>query len=191
MALTDPGPGTGPGHGTLPGHQAQHEQTWPRPGPPARLARLNTGGMLYGTLVAASALAVASGRGDSVLDTVDAMASTVMIYWLAHIYTVTISGRQAGPVVPLWRRMRACAWHESPILLGGLPPLVVFVGLELAGVGLRADAVAALGTSIATLAVDGFLAGRQAGVRGWQLGTEAGLAAVFGVLIALLMVSLH
>ncbi|HEY6279562.1 MAG TPA: hypothetical protein VIX86_24900 [Streptosporangiaceae bacterium] len=159
--------------------------------PPGWLRRLNTGGMLYGTLVAASALAVASGRGDSVRDIVDAMASTVVIYWLAHVYTATISAHQAGPRIRLWRRIHAAAWHEAPILLGGLPPFAVFVGLELAGVGLRADAVAALGTSIATLAVDGFLAGRQAGVRGWRLGTEAGLAAVFGGLIALLMVSLH
>jgi hypothetical protein len=147
--------------------------------------------MLYGTLVAATALAVASGQGDGVVDTVDAMASTVIIYWLAHVYTTAISGRQAGPEVRLRRRIRTAAWHEAPILLGGLPPVVAFVSLELAGVGLRADAIAALGTSIAMLAVDGFLAGRQAGVRGWRLGTEAGLAAVFGVLVALLMVSLH
>jgi hypothetical protein len=41
------------------------------------------------------------------------------------------------------------------------------------------------------LAAGGFLAGRQAGVRGWRLGIEVAGAAAFGLLLALLMVGLH
>lgn len=168
-----------------------------RPGPgvpagrPGPLARLNTGGMLYGTIVAAAALAVGSGRGDTAGDVIDAMASTLVIYWLAHVYAAMVSGRRAGSATPLRRRIRSSARHESPILVGGLPPLVIFITLTLAGVSIAVDAVAALGAAIGMFALDGFLAGRQAGVKGWRLEVEAGAAAVFGLMIAVLMVSLH
>jgi hypothetical protein len=158
---------------------------------PGPLARLNTGGMLYGTIVAAAALAVGSGRGDTAVDVIDAMASTLVIYWLAHVYAAMVSGRRAGSATPLRRRIRSWARHESPILVGGLPPLVIFIALTLAGVSIAADAVAALGAAIGMFALDGFLAGRQAGVKGWRLEVEAGAAAVFGLMIAALMVSLH
>jgi hypothetical protein len=167
----------------------------PEPKAPAgrlgRLARLNTGGMLYGTIVAAAALAVGSGRGDTAVDVIDAMASTLVIYWLAHVYAAMVSGRRAGSATPLRRRIRSSARHESPILVGGLPPLVIFLTLTLAGVSIAVDAVAALGAAIGMFALDGFLAGRQAGVKGWRLEVEAGAAAVFGLMIAVLMVSLH
>lgn len=162
-----------------------------RPGKLARLARLNTGGMLYGTIVVAAALAVGSGRGDTAGDLVDAMASTLVIYWLAHVYTAMVSGRQAGSATALRRRFRGSARHESPILAGGLPPLVVFTALTLAGVSIAVDILSALGAAIGMFALDGFLAGRQAGVKGWRLEVEAGAAAVFGLMIAVLMVSLH
>ena len=156
-----------------------------------RLARLNTGGMLYGTIVAAVALAVGSGRGDTAGDIIDAMASTLIIYWLAHVYTATVSGRRAGSATPLRRRFRGSVRHESLILVGGLPPLVVFTALALAHVSIPVAVLSALGTAIGMFALDGFLAGRQAGVRGWRLEVEAGAAAVFGGMIAGLMVSLH
>lgn len=153
--------------------------------------RLNTGGMLYGTLVAAAALAVGSGRGDTAGDIIDAMASTLVIYWLAHIYTAMVSGRRPGSAAPLRRDFRGSARHESPILLGGLPPLVVFAVLILAGAGIPVAVLSALGSAIGMFALDGFLAARQAGVKGWRLAMEASAAAFFGVLVALLMVSLH
>jgi hypothetical protein len=175
--------GTGPGQPGGPGEAPA--------APAGKLERLNTGGLIYGTIVSAAALTVSSGHGDTGGDIADAMVSTVIIYWLAHVYTATLSGRRAGSAIRLRRRVWAAAKHESPILAGGLPAVAVFAADTIAGVSITASVVAALGTAIVVLGAEGFLAGRQAGVRGWRLPVEVATAAVFGAMIALLLVALH
>jgi hypothetical protein len=182
-------PAGGPAAG---GKAAQPGGTGDAPAAPAgKLERLNTGGLIYGTIVSAAALTVGSGHGDTGGDIADAMVSTVIIYWLAHVYTATLSGRRAGSGVRLRRRVWAAARHEAPILAGGLPAVAVFVADTLAGVSIQVSVIAALGTAIAVLGVEGYLAGRQAGVRGWRLPVEVATAAIFGAMIALLLVALH
>ena len=158
-------------------------------GSPRGVAWLDTSGLLYGTIVSAAALAAGAGRGGTPGDMIDAMASTLVIYWLAHVYTATIGGYAAGTL--LWRRLVDAARGEASILLGGLPALTVVVIEYLTGVRLWLIVLSALGTAIVMLAVDGFLAGKHAGVRGWRLVVETAGAAVFGGLIAALLVSLH
>jgi hypothetical protein len=160
-------------------------------GPSGGRSALNTGGLIYGTIVAAAAVAVGSGHGDTPGDIVDAMAATVTIYWLAHVYTAALSGRRPGASPRLRGRAWAAARHEAPILVGGVPLLVVVVALWVAGLSVAVMAAAALGTAIGVLALEGLLAGRQAGVRGWRLPVESLAAALFGAMIAVLMTSLH
>jgi hypothetical protein len=170
---------------------AERPPTAPDGGPAGGRSRLNSGGLIYGTLVAAAAVAIGSTHGNTPGDLEDAMLSTVLIYWLAHVYTATLSGRRPGEGPPLWRRAWAGARHEAPILLGGVPLAVLVLALWLAGVNVNGIAIAALGTAIGLLAVEGGLAARQAGVTGWRLAAEAAGAAVFGALIGLLMAALH
>ena len=99
--------------------------------------------------------------------------------------------RRPGEGPPLRRRLWAAARHEAPILLGGVPLLLLVLILWIAGVSVNGMAAAALGTAIIVLAMEGFLAARQAGVTGWRIPVEALSAAVFGALIALLMAALH
>lgn len=160
-------------------------------GPEGARSPLNTGGLIYGTIVAAAAVAIGSVQGDTPGDIVNALVSTVSIYWLAHVYTATLSGRRPGSGQPLPHRAWASARHEAPILLGGLPSLVMTVCLWAAGVSVVPLAIAALATAIAVLAVEGFLAARQAGVSGWRLPMEVLSAALFGGMIGGLMVILH
>jgi len=162
----------------------------PRPGN-SRLATMNTGGLLYGTIVSAAALSVGAGRGDSAGNMIDAMISTLIIYWLAHVYTATVSGRSAGSAVPLRHRAGAAVRQEAAILAGGLPAVAAVVLENLAGVSLWICVLSGLGVAIVMLAVDGLLAGLHAGVKGWRLAAEIASAAVFGLLIALLLGSLH
>jgi hypothetical protein len=162
------------------------------PGPrrPGWLARVSPGGMIYGSIVVGAALAVSSGRGDTPWQVDEAMLSTVLIYWLAHIYIATLDHRHRGPG-GTGTRIRAAARHEAPILAGGLPAIAVFTVLWLTGVTVSADVIVTLCVTIATLALGGYLVGRQAGAKGWRLAAEAASAAVFGLLIALLLMSLH
>lgn len=160
-------------------------------GVPAWLARLNTGGLLYGTIVCASALTLGAGKGETEATVIEAMVSTLLIYWLAHVYTATVSGRQPGHAASLRRRIATSASREATILLGGLPALLTEIALSLAGVTIWVSVLSSVSVAIAMLVVDGVLAGMNAGVGGWRLGVEGASAAVFGGLIALLLVILH
>ncbi len=156
-----------------------------------KLSRLDAGGLLYGTIVSAAALAAGAGRGDTAARMIETMASTLIIYWLAHVYIATMSGRGSGSAAPLHRVVRKVARKEAAILAGGLPVLAAAVILSAAGVTLWVTVLCALGTAVAMLALGGFLAGRHEGARGWRLGAQTATASILGGLIALLLVALH
>jgi len=152
---------------------------------------MDVGGLLYGTIVSAAALAVGASRGDTVGGMFETMVSTLLIYWLAHIYVATVNARRPGVTIPLRRLIAASARQEAPILVGGLPAVLVVAILAIAHVSLWVTVVSDLITVIVVLVLDGLLAGLAAGTRGWRLGVEASIAAVFGGLIAALLFSLH
>jgi len=152
---------------------------------------VDVGGLLYGTIVSAAALAVGASRGDTVGGMFETMVSTLLIYWLAHIYVATVNARRPGVTIPLRRLIAASARQEAPILVGGLPAVLVVAILAIAHVSLWVTVVSDLITVIVVLVLDGLLAGLAAGTRGWRLGVEASIAAVFGGLIAALLFSLH
>ena len=152
---------------------------------------LDVGGLLYGTIVSAAALAVGASRGDTVGGMFETMVSTLLIYWFAHIYVATVNGRHPGGTIPLHRLIAASARQEAPILAGGLPAVLVVAILAIAHVSLWVTVLSDLITVIVVLVLDGLLAGLAAGTRGWRLGVEASIAAVFGGLIAALLFSLH
>jgi hypothetical protein len=147
--------------------------------------------LLYGTIVSAAALAVGAGRGETAFGMDEAMVTTLIVYWLAHIYIKTVSERRPGSATPLHRLLRHSAYEEAPILLGGLPAILLTTVLALAHAPLWQTVLAVLGLTIMVLVLEGAMAGVHAGVRGWRLAAEAGGAAVMGAIFAGLLVSLH
>jgi hypothetical protein len=150
--------------------------------------RLNVGGLLYGTIVSAAAMALGVNHGATVDRMIEAMSATLLIYWLAHVYTEAMSGRAPAS---LRRRVRAAAWHEATILLGGIPTLVMVIVLTLAGVSLWTTVLVTLALAVVVLGLDGYLAGRYVGLAGWRLAAESVGSALFGGLLAVLLVWLH
>ena len=65
--------------------------------------------------------------------------------------------------------------------------MLVVAILSISHVSLWATVLSDLATVIVVLVLDGLLAGLHAGARGWRLGVEAAVAAVFGGLIAALL----
>ena len=185
----------GPSRGAPEAGPAAPEAARPAPegAPEAKLhwAGLDAGGLLYGTIVSAAALAVGATTGDTVGGMFETMVSTLLIYWFAHIYVATVSARRPGNTVPLRRLIVTSARHEASILVGGLPAVLVVVILSIAHVSLWVTVLSDLATIIVVLVLDGLLAGLHAGVRGWKLGAEAAVAAILGGLIAGLLFSLH
>lgn len=158
---------------------------------PGWLARLNTGGLLYGTIVCAAALTLGAGQGETEASLIEAMTATLLIYWLAHVYTAIVSDRRPGENTVLRVRVAVAARREATILVGGLPALLTELSLALAGISLWISVLTSVCVAIVMLIADGVLAGLHAGVTGWRLVAEGAGAAVFGVVIAILLVYLH
>ena len=158
---------------------------------PGWASRVDSGNLLYGTIVSAAALAVGAGRGETAFGMDEAMVTTLIVYWLAHVYTKTVSERRPGSATPLHRLLRHAAYEEAPILLGGLPAIILTTVLAFAHAPLWPTVLAVLGLTIVVLVLEGAMAGVNAGVRGWRLAAEAGGAALMGAVLAALLVSLH
>jgi len=154
-------------------------------------SRIDPGNLLYGTIVATAALAVGASRGETAADMTETMATTLVVYWLAHIYIATVRERPPGSATPLHHLVWHAARNESAILAGGMPVVVVAAGLAVVGVSLWLSVLLDLGAATVVLVLVGLLAGLRAGVRGWRLGGEVVTAAVLGGILAALLVSLH
>ena len=156
-----------------------------------RAAEGNAAGLLYGALVSAAVIAVASGHAPTYGRVVLAVAVTLVVYWLAHVYTRVLAERLATPAAPLRDRARAAARHEAAILRGGLPSLLALVVTRLCGADVSTSAEVALWLTVGLLAATGYLAGYAAGSVGWRLAAESGGAALLGVIAVLLNILLH
>ena len=141
--------------------------------------------------MATAALAVGAGRDETAADMTETMATTLVLYWLAHIYIATVRERPAGSATPLHKLIWDSAKNESAILAGGMPAVIVASALTVVGISLWVSVLFDLGTDIVVLVLVGLLAGLRAGVHGWRLSAEALSAAIMGGILAALLVSLH
>lgn len=141
--------------------------------------------------MATAALAVGASRGETAAHMTEAMATTLLVYWLAHIYIAAVRDRAPGSATPLYHLAWHAAKNESAILAGGMPVVVVAAGLAVVGVSLWLNVLLDLSVATVVLVLVGLLAGLRAGVHGWRLGGEVVAAAVLGAILAALLVSLH
>jgi len=121
----------------------------------------------------------------------ETMATTLVVYWLAHIYIATVRERPEGSATPVHKLIWDAAKNESAILAGGMPAVIVASALAVAGISLWLSVLFDLGTDIVVLVLVGLLAGLRAGMHGWRLSAEALSAAIMGGILAALLVSLH
>ena len=154
-------------------------------------SRMDPGNLLYGTIVATAALAVGATRGETAADVTETVATTLVVYWLAHVYIATVRERPGGSAAPLQQLIWHAAKDEASILAGGMPAVIVASALAVAGISLWLSVLLDLGTDIVVLVLVGLLAGLRAGMHGWRLSAEALSAAIMGGILAALLVSLH
>jgi hypothetical protein len=158
---------------------------------PERRRTTGAARFLYGALVAAAALAVAGGSGDTSAQIVVATVVSLCVYWLAHVYTDVIAVRLVAPGIALSATLCRAFRDEAAIVAGGVPPLAVFGIAALSGASTSLSAYLALGMTAAMLAAVGFLAGSRAGSSTGVRVAEATAAALLGALVATLKVLLH
>jgi len=156
------------------------------------LVRLLSGseGIITGTVVCAAVIAAAAGHTSSIAELSVAIVGTIIVYWLAHLHAVAISGAISEGHHPLLA-VRHAARETWTIPAASLVPLVILLIAHLAGADLRAAAWIAMLSTIVLLAVYSFVAGRRGG-----LGLAGSIAcsaagASLGIVVALLKAALH
>jgi hypothetical protein len=156
------------------------------------LARRDPGNVLYGAVVTAGVLATVSANISHVHRVALGVGSVLVAYWLAHVYTATQAMLFEGDHGPLRHRFRSAAAKEAPILVGGVPAVVVYLAAhELAGLSASNAAFCALWFSVAFLFAIGYLGAHRAGIRGWRLAIESTGAASLGLVAVLAKFFLH
>lgn len=141
----------------------------------------NTESIITGTVVSAAVIASAVGLGATTLQLCIAIVGTVLMYWLSHVHAVTV-GLAVSEQIPLSSALRRGIGHSWPLVYTSLLPLGILLIAELLGAEIATAATIALVTSIALLAIYGYLAGSRGG-----LGTKGAIfSALGGLLIGVL-----
>lgn len=157
-----------------------------------RIAGADPAGLLYGAVVTAAVLATVSAHASQKQHVAIATFLVLFMYWLTHVYVTTQSMQYAGDHAPVHRRLATAARHETSVLKGGVPALVVYVGGGLLlGLEPAASAAVALYFSVVFLVLAGYLGAHRAGMRARQALIEGAVAGLLGVVAILAKLALH
>jgi hypothetical protein len=147
--------------------------------------------LLYGAVVSASILAISSLHGPTSDRVALASLGVCITYWLAHVYVDAVGGRFRDPDHSAHARLRRALIGNTEILVGSLPPIIVFLLGQVLGLGISGSAWLALWFTVAMLTGTAAYAAHLAGVRGINLAVETLAAGALGVLVIGLKYILH
>jgi hypothetical protein len=150
----------------------------------------DTAGAIYGTIAAMAVIAGTAadpGQGKALWLTV----ATLFVFWLAHVYSQTLSHNLKGAKRLEWPAVKAAMAEERPLLEGPLPLLVVLALGELHVLEGRTAVRLALWIGVAELVTWGLLYARRQRWS-WPSAITAGVVnGLFGLAIVLLEVVVH
>ena len=120
---------------------------------------------------------------------------TLLVYWLAEEYAEVLGEQVEGGRLPsgasIWEAL-AATW---PMVTASYLPLLALVLARLAGASALTAANVGLVAAIVLLTVHGWLAGRAAQLRGWQLFFATSIAGAQGLVMItlkdLVLIHLH
>ena len=120
---------------------------------------------------------------------------TLLVYWLAEEYAEVLGQQVQGGRLPsrasIWEALTA-TW---PMVTASYAPLLALVLAKVAGASDLTAANVGLAAAIVLLTVHGWLAGRAAQLRRWQLFVATSIAAALGLLMIalkdLVLIRLH
>jgi energy-converting hydrogenase Eha subunit B len=147
--------------------------------------------LLYGAVVSASLLAISSLHGATTEHVAIATVAVAVTYWLAHVYVDAVGGRFEDPGHTMHSRLGKALRENTEILVGSLPPVLVFLLGRLLGLPVGGAAWLALWFTVALLTGAGAFAAHLAGVRGKDLVIETVVAGAFGLVVIVLKYVLH
>ena len=156
-----------------------------------RIAAGNTADLLYGAIISASVLATASAHSDELHYVALATAVALGVYWLAHVYVAANSGQFHGGTRHLVARIAVAAGHESGVLKGGLPAIVVYLLGTVVGLPSGTAAEVAVYFSVVLLMWMGYMTAHRVGRTGPAVLVDAALAGLFGLVVIAAKALLH
>ena len=142
---------------------------------------------IYGTIITTAVMVVADDN-ESDFDVFFVVLASTIIVWIAHTFSELVAGgpRAGGTPVPTRAVLRHAFEHSLGLLTAAVLPLIF---LLLGALGAFDEYVAyylALGASLLSLAVVGWLSVQRRGY-GWPLRLAGGLGTVLvGVLVVIL-----
>ena len=151
----------------------------------------NPGRLVYGTIAVGALLAAESARQETYVETVFAVAITLLLYWLAHSYSEFVDRRLEHGKPFSFSGFAEAALHELAVLVGAAIPLIVLVIWWVAGASLGAAVGAAVWASAIVIVVIEIVIGRRADLSGREFVTQTALGAILGLLVIALRLLLH
>jgi hypothetical protein len=162
---------------------AAGDQIQPRPAAGNRGRRRAAG--IYGAIITAAILDTAGGKLPTAA-LVLSVVVTLLVYWLAEEYAEVLGDQAAGGRLPGWAYIRGALAATWPMVSASYLPLLALLIARLAGASALAAANVGLAVAIVLLTIHGWLAGRSARLRSWQLLGATSVAAALGVVMILL-----
>ena len=155
----------------------------PRPTTKA-LGRRRAAG-IYGAIITAAILDTAGGHVSTAALVVSVVV-TLLVYWLAEEYAEVLGEQVQGGRLPSRTSIGEALAATWPMVTASYAPLLAVVLARLAGASDLTAANVGLAAAIVLLTFHGWLAGRAAQLRSWQLVFTTSIAAALGlVMIAL------
>ena len=149
---------------------------------------------IYGAIITAAILDAAGGHLPTAALVISVVV-TLLVYWLAEEYAEVLGEQVEGGHLPSRASIWAALTATWPMVTASYLPLLALVLARLTGASALTAANVGIAAAIVLLTVHGWLAGRAAQLRSWQLVFATSIAAALGlVMIALkdlVLVHLH
>ncbi|GAA2744585.1 hypothetical protein GCM10009868_22800 [Terrabacter aerolatus] len=155
------------------------------------IARRNPSGLLYGAIITGAVMSATAGHAPSTVRVVVASVFVLVVYWLADVYVRAFADQFDHGRSPLPRRLLLAARHESRVLLGGVPAVVLALVASILGAGTELAVDLALWLTVVELGAVGYLAARLVGADRRAAVGESLAAALLGLGMVLAKTLLH
>jgi hypothetical protein len=140
---------------------------------------------IYGTVITAAVLASAGGHLATAALAV-AVLLTLVVYWIAEQYAEVLAEETEHGHLPRWSTIRSGMANTWPMVSAAYIPVLALLVARLFGASHAAAANVGLIIATALLTIQGWTAGRAAGLRGSHLIIATLIAASLGLIMILL-----
>jgi hypothetical protein len=151
----------------------------------------NVEGAVYGTVMVGVLFAAEDARHVGYLDTIEAAALVLVLYWLTGLYAHNLGRRlQMRESVNLSVVWRSCV-HELSLVEGGFVPLLALLLAWAVGASVTGAVTVAAWTAAVTIVALEVAAGLRAALRPKALWLQTGAGVVMGSAIIAVRLLLH